>query len=255
MVVHIFNTKTDDSYKSYEEVKAEATKQLEIAKERVAAFNQFSTEAKRQQAREVKDSLYIRYSNGLFEVNDRAINYKLYEYKLLHQIYSSSKGIKQAYEESGAVYDKIRWHKFDSNEITRYSKSPTFLEVAQQYHNLKFSFNNARMEIERQYPFISEAFQLLGFQEIRKLRTRKAVEEALLQAKIANRPNRNEMFKLLSPNIELGRFYQTSELNEICERYGLRQIKELREWYEMESGTKRIDNIPRSGYWIKAIKA
>lgn len=254
-VVHIFNTKGDDSYKTYEEVKIEAIKQLEIAKERVAAYNLFSLEAKKQQAKEVKDSLYIRYCNDLFEVNDRAINYKLYEYKLLHQIYSSSKGVKQAYEENGAVYDKIRWHKFECSDIKKYGKSPTFLEVAQQYYNLKYDFNNARAEIEKQYPFISEAFNLLGFQEIRKLRTIKAVKEALLQAKIANRPSHCELFKLLSEGIELGRFYQTYELKEICERHGLKQIKELREWYEIESGTQRIDNIPRSGYWIIAIKA
>ena len=83
----------------------------------------------------------------------------------------------------------------------------------------------------------------------------KAVEEALLQAKLTNRPNRNEMFKLLSQDIELGRFYQTCELKEICKKYGLKQIKELKEWYDIESGTHRIEGKPRSGYWIKAIKA
>ena len=254
-VVHIFNTKGDDSYKTYEEVKIEAMKQLEIAKERVAAYNLFSPEAKKQQAKEVKDSLYIRYCNDLFEVNDRAINYKLYEYKLMHQIYSSKKGIKEAYEENGSVYKKIRWKKLEKNEIKKYGKSPTFLEIAQQYYELQFDFNNARAEIEKQYPFINEAFNLLGYQEIRKLRTIKAVKEALLQAKIANRPSHSEMFKLLSEEIELGRFYQTCELQEICERYGLKQIKELKEWYDIESGTKRIDKIPRSGYWIKAVKA
>ena len=255
MVVHIFNTKNDDSFKSYDEVKDEAFKQLEIAKERVTAYNQFSTEAKEQQAKEIKDSLYIRYSNGLFEVNDRAISYKLYEYKLMHQIYGSIKGLEQAYEKSGAIYSQVQWHKFKCNDIKKYGKSPTFLEIAQQYYNLKFDFNNARAEIERKYPFISEAFNLLGFQEIRKLRTRKAVEEALLQAKLTNRPNRNEMFKLLSQDIELGRFYQTCELKEICKKYGLKQIKELKEWYDTESGTHRIEGKPRSGYWIKAIKA
>ena len=255
MVVHIFNTKKEDSFKSYDEVKNEACKQLEIAKERVIAYNLFSPEAKKQQAKEVKDSIYIRYINGLFEVNDRAINYKLYEYKLMHQIYGSSKGVKQAYEESEAAYDKIRWHKFECNDIKRYGKSPTFLEVAQQYYNLKYDFNNARAEIEKQYPFINEAFNLLGFQEIRKLRTIKAVKEALLQAKLANRPSHNELSKLLSEEIELGRFYQTSELKEICEKFGLKQIKELKEWYDLESGTHRIDGKPRSGYWIKAIKA
>ena len=129
------------------------------------------------------------------------------------------------------------------------------MEVAQQYKDLMFDFNNARTEIERQYPFINEAFQMLGFQEISRLRTKKAVEEALLQAKLANRPNRNEMFKLLSQDIELGRFYKTYELKQICEKYGLKQIKELKEWYDIEHGTHRIDGTPQSGYWIKAIRA
>lgn len=254
MLIHIFNIKSDDAYISYEEVREEAARQLEIAKERVTAYNLFSPEAKQQQAKETKDSLFIRYTNGLFEVNDRAINYKLYEYKLMHQIYSSKEGVKHAYEESGAVYKKVRWIRLDNNEIKKYGKSPTFLEVAQRYYELKFDFNNARKEIEKQYPFISEAFHLLGYQEIRKLRSIKAVKEALLQAKIANRPTHSDMFKLLSEEIELGRFYQTLVLQDICERHGLKQIKELREWYEIESSTKRIDNIPRSGYWIKAIK-
>ena len=52
----------------------------------------------------------------------------------------------------------------------------------------------------------------------------------MLQAKIANRPNHSEMFKLLSKEIELGRFYPTNKLQEICERHGLKHIKELREW-------------------------
>lgn len=255
MIVHIFNTKQDDSFKSYDDVKKEAFKQLEIAKERIIAYNQFSTEAKEQQAREVKDSLYIRYSNGRFDVNDRAINYKLYEYKLMHQIYGSNQCLEQAYKKSGAIYSQVQWHKFECKDIKKYTKSPTFLEIVQQYYDLKYSFNNARIEIEKKYPFISEAFQLLGFQEIRKLRTKKAVEEALIQAKLANRPNHNEMFKLLSQDIEVGRFYQTFKLKEICEKYGLKQIKELKAWYDLERGTHRIEGKPRSGYWVNAIRA
>lgn len=255
MIVHIFNTKNDKPFISYEDYKEATLKELDIAKERVAAFNQLSPEAKKQQAKEVRDSLYIRYANGLFEVNDRAVNYILYEYKLMHQIYSSLQGLEKAYDKNRAIHSKIRWRKFGNNDIKRYGKSPTFLEVAQQYKDLMFDFNNARTEIERQYPFINEAFQMLGFQEISRLRTKKAVEEALLQAKLANRPNRNEMFKLLSQDIELGRFYRTCELKQICEKYGLKQIKELKEWYDIKQGTHRFDGTPQSGYWIKAIRA
>lgn len=196
-VIHIFNTKKDDMFASYEEVKKETFRQLEIAEERVKAYNSFSTDAKKQQAKEVKDSLYIRYNNGMFEVNDRAVNYILYEYKLMHQIYQSKEDVADAYANAGFNYGNIQWKRLPSNEIGKLGKRIAFAEIAQKYYDLQYSFDNGRAEIERQYPFIREAFQLLGFQEIRRLRSKKAVEEALLQAKLANKPSRTEMFQLL----------------------------------------------------------
>ena len=191
----------------------------------------------------------------MFEVNDRAVNYILYEYKLMHQIYQSKEDIANAYANAGFNYGNILWKKLPGYEVGKLGKRIAFAEIAQRYYNLQYSFDNSRAEIERQYPFIREAFQLLGFQEIRRLRSRKAVEEALLQAKLANKPNRSEMFKLLSQVIEIGRFYQTAELQAICEQFQLTNIKELREWYDIKSGTKRINGVPRSGYWIKSLLA
>lgn len=252
-VFHIFNAKKDDLFASYEEVKKETFRQLEIAVERVKAYNSFSADAKKQQAKEVKDSLYIRYNNSMFEVNDRAVNYILYEYKLMHQIYQSKENVADAYTNAGFNYGNIQWKRLPSNEIWKLGKRIAFAEIAQKYYDLQYSFDNGRAEIERQYPFIREAFQLLGFQEIRRLRSKKAVEEALLQAKLANKPSRTEMFRLLSQMIEIGRFYPTAELQEICEQFHLSKIKELREWYNIESGTKRINDIPQSGYWIRSL--
>lgn len=189
----------------------------------------------------------------MFEVNDRAVNYILYEYKLMHQIYQSKEDVADAYANAGFNYGNIQWKRLPSNEIGKLGKRIAFAEIAQKYYDLQYSFDNGRAEIERQYPFIREAFQLLGFQEIRRLRSKKAVEEALLQAKLANKPSRTEMFRLLLQMIEIGRFYPTAELQEICEQFHLSKIKELREWYNIESGTKRINGVPRSGYWIRSL--
>lgn len=252
-VFHIFNTKKDDMFADYEEVKKDIFRQLEIAEERVKAYNSFSTDAKKQQAKEVKDSLYIRYNNGMFEVNDRAVNYILYEYKLMHLIYQSKENVADAYAHAGFNYGNIQWEKLLDKEIGKLGKRIAFAEVAQRYYDLQYSFDNGRAEIERQYPFIREAFQLLGYQEIRRLRSKKAVEEALLQAKLANKPNRSEMYRLLSQVVEIGKFYLTADLQTICEQFHFSKIKELREWYNIESGTKRINGVTRSGYWIKSL--
>lgn len=195
----------------------------------------------------------IPYIYGMFEVNDRAVNYILYEYKLMHQIYQSKENVADAYAHAGFNYGNIRWEKLPNEEIGKLGRRIAFAEIAQRYYDLQYSFDNGRAEIERQYPFIREAFQLLGFQEIRRLRSRKAVEEALLQAKLADKPSRSEMFGLLSQVIEIGRFYLTADLRAICEQFHLSKIKDLREWYNIKSGTKRINGVPRNGYWIRSL--
>lgn len=84
MVFYIFNIKKDDMFVSYEEVRKDMFKQFEIVEERVKVYNFFLVDVKKQQVKEVKDFLYIRYNNGMFEVNDRVVNYILYEYKLMY---------------------------------------------------------------------------------------------------------------------------------------------------------------------------
>ena len=253
-VIHIFNTKADDSYISYEEYREAQLKELEIAKERVSMFNQLSPEAQKQQAKETKNSTYIRYVNGRFEVNDRMIKYKLFEYKLIHQIYSSEDGIEQAYEKEGFCSKKIKWHHIKDKKIKKYSKSASFLETFKRYDELQYSFDNARALIEQKYPFITEAKRILGSKEICRLRTITAVKEALRVAKLANKPNHNEMFKLLKPEIQIGKFYLKLELDEICEKFGLK-IKDLKEWYNIKSTTKWIDKKSQYGYIIMSEKA
>ena len=251
-IVHIFNTKKNDSFISYEEYKDGEVRELEIAKERVEAFNRLSPEAKKQQAKE--KSLYIRYVDGKFEVDDRAINYKVYEYKLLHQIYSSKEGIEQAYNETNISYKKIGWAPMDKKAIEKYQKKPDFLKMVKKYSDLKYSFDNTRTQIERQYPFLKEAIRLLGLDQILKLRSMTAVKEAMLKAKITNRPSKEEMLKVLSQDIHFGKFYTKAEMDEICEKYGV-TIKELKRLYEIKNETKWINGASKYVYIFLRINA
>ena len=251
-VVHIFSTKNDESFISYEDYKKGEKRELELARERVDALNKLSPEAREQQAKE--KSLYIRYVDGKFEVDDRKINYKMYEYKLLHQIYNSKEGIEQAYDETNISYKKISWAPMNKKAIEKYQKKPDFLKMVERYSDLKYSFDNTRTQIERLYPFINEAIRILGVDRIIKLRTQTAVKEAVAKAKIAKRPSREEMLHMLSQDIHLGKIYTKEKMDEICEKYGV-TIRELKRLYKIDCCTKWINGASKYVYIITGTQA
>ena len=83
----------------------------------------------------------------MFEVNDRAVNYILYEYKLMHQIYQSKEDVADAYANAGFNYGNIQWKRLPSNEIGKLGKRIAFAEIAQKYYDLQYSFDNGRESV------------------------------------------------------------------------------------------------------------
>ena len=90
----------------------------------------------------------------MFEVNDRAVIYILYEYKLMHQICLSKENIADAYAHAGFNYGNIRWEKLPNNENGRLGWSFAFAKVGQRYYELQFSFDNCKAEHSRLITFL-----------------------------------------------------------------------------------------------------
>lgn len=257
LVVHIFNTRPKDYYENYEKVKKEIEKELEYAKERATAYNRLSIGAKKQQKSDLGKSSFLKYDkkNDEFIVNDMASKVVLYNYRLMNSIYCSQKDLVAEYERAGILHSKVEWVQLDDNFIKPVCKKPTFLETFILYADMKYCLDiEAKQGIEKEYPFIRDALCKLGVEQVKKLRSMKAVKVALEALKKENICTDSDIGQQLKTLLTVGTFMPSKELKAIAQQLGMKKPTDLKEWVELESGTQRIEGEPTRGYWINRMK-
>ena len=257
LVVHIFNTRPKDYYENYEKVKKEIEKELEYAKERATAYNRLSIGAKKQQKSDLGKSSFLKYDkkNDEFIVNDMASKVVLYNYRLMNSIYCSQKDLVAEYERACILHSKVEWVQLDDNFIKPVCKKPTFLETFILYADMKYCLDiEAKQGIEKEYPFIRDALCKLGVEQVKKLRSMKAVKVALEALKKENICTDSDIGQQLKTLLTVGTFMPSKELKAIAQQLGMKKPTDLKEWVELESGTQRIEGEPTRGYWINRMK-
>ena len=254
LVVHIFNTRPKDYYENYGKAKKEIEKELEYAKERATAYNRLSIGAKKQQKSDLGKSSFLKYDekNDEFIVNDMAAKVVLYNYRLMNSIYRSQKDLVAEYERAGILHSKVEWVQLDDNFIKPVCKKPTFLETFILYADMKYCLDiEAKQSIEKEYPFIRDALCKLGVEQVKKLRSMKAVKVALEALKIENICADSDIGQRLKTLLTIGAFMPSKELKAIAQQFGMKKPMDLKEWVELEAGTQRIEGKPTRGYLIK----
>ena len=254
LVVHIFNTRPSDYYSDYEKAKKEIEEELEYAKERVTAYNQLSKGARKQQKSDLSKSSFLKYDekNDKFIVNDMVAKVALYNYRLMDSIYCSQKDLVVEYERAGMLHSKVEWVQLDNNFIKSASKKPTFLETFILYADMKYCLDiEAKQSIEKEYPFIRDALCKLGVEQVKKLRSMKAVKVALEALKKENICADSDIGQRLKTLLTIGAFMPSKELKAIAQQFGMKKPMNLKEWVELEAGTQRIEGKPTRGYLIK----
>ena len=257
LVVHIFNTRPSDYYSDYEKAKKEIEEELEYAKERVTAYNQLSKGARKQQKSDLSKSSFLKYDekNDKFIVNDMVAKVALYNYRLMDSIYCSQKDLVVEYERVGMLHSKVEWVQLDNNFIKSASKKPTFLETFLLYADMRYCLDiEAKQSIEKEYPFIKEALYKLEVEQVKKLRSMKAVKAALEALKKENICADSDIGQQLKTLLTVGAFMSSKELKAIAQQFGMKKPTDLKKWVELESGTKRIEGKPAKGYWVNRIK-
>jgi len=254
LVVHIFNTRPKDYYENYGKAKKEIEKELEYAKERATAYNRLSIGAKKQQKLDLGKSSFLKYDekNDEFIVNDMAAKVVLYNYRLMNSIYRSQKDLVAEYERAGILHSKVEWVQLDDNFIKPVCKKPTFLETFILYADMKYCLDiEAKQSIEKEYPFIRDALCKLGVEQVKKLRSMKAVKVALEALKKENICADSDIGQRLKTLLTIGAFMPSKELKAIAQQFGMKKPMDLKEWVELEAGTQRIEGKPTRGYLIK----
>lgn len=254
LVVHIFNTRPKDYYENYGKAKKEIEKELEYAKERATAYNRLSIGAKKQQKSDLGKSSFLKYDekNDEFIVNDMAAKVVLYNYRLMNSIYRSQKDLVAEYERAGILHSKVEWVQLDDNFIKLVCKKPTFLETFILYADMKYCLDiEAKQSIEKEYPFIRDALCKLGVEQVKKLRSMKAVKVALEALKKENICADSDIGQRLKTLLTIGAFMPSKELKAIAQQFGMKKPMDLKEWVELEAGTQRIEGKPTRGYLIK----
>ena len=254
LVVHIFNTRPKDYYENYGKAKKEIEKELEYAKERATAYNRLSIGAKKQQKSDLGKSSFLKYDekNDEFIVNDMAAKVVLYNYRLMNSIYRSQKDLVVEYERAGILHSKVEWVQLDDNFIKPVCKKPTFLETFILYADMKYCLDiEAKQSIEKEYPFIRDALCKLGVEQVKKLRSMKAVKVALEALKKENICADSDIGQRLKTLLTIGAFMPSKELKAIAQQFGMKKPMDLKEWVELEAGTQRIEGKPTRGYLIK----
>ena len=254
LVVHIFNTRPKDYYENYGKAKKEIEKELEYAKERATAYNRLSIGAKKQQKSDLGKSSFLKYDekNDEFIVNDMAAKVVLYNYRLMNSIYRSQKDLVAEYERAGILHSKVEWVQLDDNFIKPVCKKPTFLETFILYADMKYCLDiEAKQSIEKEYPFIRDALCKLGVEQVKKLRSMKAVKVALEALKKENICADSDIGQRLKTLLTIGAFMPSKELKAIAQQFGMKKPMDLKEWVELEAGTQRIEGKPTRGYLIK----
>ena len=254
LVVHIFNTRPKDYYENYGKAKKEIEKELEYAKERATAYNRLSIGAKKQQKSDLGKSSFLKYDekNDEFIVNDMAAKVVLYNYRLMNSIYRSQKDLVAEYERAGILHSKVEWVQLDDNFIKPVCKKPTFLETFILYADMRYCLDiEAKQSIEKEYPFIRDALCKLGVEQVKKLRSMKAVKVALEALKKENICADSDIGQRLKTLLTIGAFMPSKELKAIAQQFGMKKPMDLKEWVELEAGTQRIEGKPTRGYLIK----
>ena len=216
----------------------------------------------------MSNSSYVTYDKGndKFIVNDKLPKLELYNYKVNNIIYKSGISLKKAYEESRIETTCTHWEHIQEDVLKSLLKKPSFKEIFKRYTELKTSFtiDNAEIKrIEEKYPFIRDAYNKLGKDEIKKLRySQKDIKTKLLSIN-EDKSLDDKLYHILKEKLTIGEFITKEKaVDAIVYAYrylgkeNIDKIKgtDLNKWYDIDSTSKRVNGTPTYGFILKASK-
>ena len=219
---------------------------------------------------------YLTKRNGRYEMDNNLITYDLMKYKLSMQTYATIAVVKEVQEKAGFTSKNIRDWVEPSDLIKRNIGSKIkFKDAFEEYVKIKeettssiengFKFINKtdqeRLELlEEKYPFINNAYNVLGVDEVRRLKYVQTNIRREINAK-SDRSSQNKIFRILSDdgfktNIWISRADCKRKIQNAYNAIKIDKIAkatDIRNYFEVDEKSKRL-NINGSNKVVKGFQ-
>lgn len=260
-ITHIFSSTRYDNYKdiSVDEYKAITLRTLEKAK----AFTE-DVNGKDEDSKEFafstmdSDSLnskYIRMEDGKLIIDENLLKLDIFNFKVVNHIYKTRVNLVDAYKSCGYSVDEIKFVMHSDKLLMNEEAKVSFEDLFNEYVRLRdeekgecFGNQKERIElIEKQRLYIKDAYEVLGVEEVKRLKYKVTDIKRKL---VASSPISQEMkvLKLIGTQIVNGVPIERSKVKEIVQNayndLGISKTAkatDINKWFETKESTSRID--------------
>lgn len=225
---HIFSTTKYGVDMTYENYKADIEAAIPEAKEQIKLFNGENKLAikmatgynvERSNVR-LLETAYVKYENGKYVFDENKMKIDLFNFKLLHGDYKAAINVNRNYQKAGVEVEahKLERVQMQDVQIDNFLDRCKALEKAVNENGAKkITELSEYWSLIRIYPFMQEAIEILGLEEIRRLKyIQKKIKAAVLLAKNKDDIERG-IKEALEAKIVDGKSYKKAKIKEILQ--------------------------------------
>lgn len=225
---HIFSTTKYGVDMTYENYKADIEAAIPEAKEQIKLFNGENKLAikmatgynvERSNVR-LLETAYVKYENGKYVFDENKMKIDLFNFKLLHGDYKAAINVNRNYQKAGVDVEahKLERVQIEDIQIDNFLDRCKALEKAVDENvGKKITELSEYWSLIRIYPFMQEAIEILGLEEIRRLKyVQKKIKAAVLLAKNKDDIERG-IKEALEAKIVDGKSYKKAKIKEILQ--------------------------------------
>jgi hypothetical protein len=138
-----------------------------------------SEETKEQLRKSATDNPYLMVYNNQLKLNEAVMLNEMYNYRTIHKTYyitpgESFKNVKRTHNDIEYKFTPKSAPSITGLSKLNFGEKPNFQEICQEYVTLSESpFSIGLETIEKEYPIIKQAYEILGAEKMKALEFRK----------------------------------------------------------------------------------
>lgn len=269
-ITHIYTSTRYNENLTYDEYKQVVLKEEASAKSWV---NKVNNDDELREGTTASKFAYVYKDDEVFKFNPNLMKLDIFNFKCLHHTYSLSANLSDEYSKVGI--QSVSTTDNTSDKLLKDDRTrTTFKDAITEYDEIirrkegatfNFSFNDDERIalLKSKYPYIDDAYRLLGMDEIAKMNYHTTNIQRYVIANAPKLDNLAKVAKLLKTvsGFSVGEFITGKKIKEVLgniyNTLGMSckpSIDDFREFATIKEATKRVNGKVTKGYIIQFIK-